>query len=204
MKSNLNLQGKRIFIKNYENLIYYVKIDNNKYLSLSQMNCSKNARIVNIKLLDNTNNILIYKHFNETHTNKFKLLKLYKKIYLNIITIINNLYDVYIVSRQINDNIFYDKLYYDNENSLSNTNEKRLSYKVFLKNTIESILLHISSNDKRIVLLRNIYYKLHLKCLKGWEIDIMKDDNETYNKYLTLVEKYENNTQPFKHFKCSL
>ena len=91
---NLNLQGKRIFIKNYDNLIYYVKIDNNKYLSLIQMNCDKNTRIVNNKLLDNTNNILIYKHFNETHTNNFKLLRLYKKTYLNRITIINNFYHV--------------------------------------------------------------------------------------------------------------
>ena len=34
----------------------------------------------------------------------------------------------------------------------------------------------------------------------------MKDDNETYNKYLILVEKYENNTKPYrdtlKDYEC--
>ena len=193
-----NLQGKRIFIKNYDNLIYYVKSDDDKYIRLIQMNCDKNTIIENLKLLDNTNNILLYKHFNETHTDNYKILKLYKKTYVTQIIIITNLYDIYTITKQINNNIFYYTLHYDYEHSLFNTNEKRLIYKNYFKNTIESLLLHINSNEQRIILLRNIYYKQHLKCLKGWEIDILKEDCESYNKYLILIEKYENNNQPYR------
>ena len=50
--------------------------------------------IENLKLLDNTNNILIYKHFNETHTDNYKILKLYKKTYVTQIIIITNLYEI--------------------------------------------------------------------------------------------------------------
>ena len=66
MTENLNLQGKHIFIQNYENLIYYVNNDDEKYIYLIQMNCDKNTTINNLKLLDNTTDILIYKHFNIT------------------------------------------------------------------------------------------------------------------------------------------
>ena len=42
-----NLQAKRIFIKNYDSLIYYVKSDDDKYIRLIQMNCDKNTIIKN-------------------------------------------------------------------------------------------------------------------------------------------------------------
>ena len=199
MTENLNLQGRRIFIKNYENLIYYVKSDNDKYLTLIQMNCDKHTRILNIKLLDNSNSVLLYKHFNETNTNNCKLLKLYKTTYLTRITIINNLCDVSTIRNQINDSIFCDTLHYAYEKSLFHINIKRLVYTIYLKNTIESILSFMNSNDREIISLRNAYHKLHLKNLKDWEIDIMKiEDSETYNKYLILVEKYEKNNQSYR------
>ena len=56
--------------------------------------------IDNLKLLDNATDILIYKHYNETHTDI--ILKLHKKSYANKIIIIDNLYDVYTVTKQIN------------------------------------------------------------------------------------------------------
>ena len=198
MTENLNLRGKRIFIKNYENLIYYVKSDDEKYVRLIQMNCDKNTTIDNLKLLDNTNNTLIYKHFNETNSDNYKILKLYKKSYATQIIIITNLYDIYTITKQINNNIFYYSLHYDFEHSLFNTNVKRLIYKNYLKNTIESLLSHINSNEQRIISLRNIYYKLHIKCLKDWQIDILKEDCESHNKYLILVQKYEHNIHPYR------
>ena len=51
-------------------------------------------RSLKIKIKFNTNNILIYKHFNETHTDNYKILKLYKKTYVTQIIIITNLYDI--------------------------------------------------------------------------------------------------------------
>ena len=105
---------------------------------------------------------MLYKHFNVTHTNNFKILKLYKNTYIKRIIIINNLYNVYTKTIEINDNIFYYSLHYDYENSLFNKNIKRLVYNSYFKNTIESILLYIDSNDKAIINLRNAYYKTHL------------------------------------------
>ena len=57
-----NLQTQYIFIQNYENLIYYVNNDDEKYIYLIQMNCDKNTIIDNLKLLDNTTDILFYLH----------------------------------------------------------------------------------------------------------------------------------------------
>ena len=94
MTENLNLQGKHIFIQNYDNSIYYVNHDDDeKYIYLIQMNCDKNTIIDNLKLLDNTTDILIYKHYDLTKSNI--ILKLHKKSYANKIIIIDNLYDVY-------------------------------------------------------------------------------------------------------------
>ena len=189
-----NLQGKRIYIKNFENNIYFVKNDDDKYIRLIKMNCDKHTTFSNTKFLDNNNSISLYKHFNETHTDNIKILKLYKKTYITQIIVITNLYNVYTKTIEINNNIFYYSLHYDYENSLFNKNVKRLVYNNYLKNTIESILLYIDSNDKAIISLRNAYYKTHLKNIKEWEIDIMKnDDIETYNKYLILVQSYEHN-----------
>ena len=191
---NLNLKNKHIFIKSFENLIYFVINDDEKYLRLIQMNCDNHTTFSNTRFLDNNNSITLYKHFNITHTNNFKILKLYKKTYIKRIIIINNLYDVYTITKQINNNIFYYSLHYDYENSLFNKNIKRLVYNNYFKNTIESILSYTNSNDKAIIILRNAYYKTHLKNIKEWEIDIMKnDDIETYNKYLILVQSYEHN-----------
>ena len=177
-----NLRTQYIFIQNYDNSIYYVKHDDDeKYLYLIQMNCDKDTIINNLKLLDNTTDILIYKHFDFTQSNK--ILKLHKKSYANKIIIIDNLYDVYTVTKQINNNIFYYSLHYNYEYSLFHTNEKRLIFKNYLKNTILVLLSHINSNNKRIITLRNIYYKLHIKNLKDWQIDIIKEDSESYTKF---------------------
>ena len=53
-----NLKNKHIFIKNYDNSIYYVSSDDNKYIQLIQMNCEKHTIIDNLKLLDNATDIL--------------------------------------------------------------------------------------------------------------------------------------------------
>ena len=197
MTENLNLQGKHIFIQNYDNSIYYANHDDDeKYIYLIQMNCDKNTIIDNLKLLDNTTDILIYKHYDLTKSNI--ILKLHKKSYANKIIIIDNLYDVYTVTKQINNNIFYYSLHYNYEYSLFHTNEKRLIFKNYLKNTILVLLSHINSNNKRIITLRNIYYKLHIKNLKDWQIDIIKEDSETYTKFLILVQKYEHNTNLYR------
>ena len=95
MTENLNLQGKHIFIKWFENSIYYVSSDDNKYIRLIQMNCDKHTTFSNTKFLDNNNSISLYKHYNVTHTDNFKILKLYKKTYITQITVITNLYNVY-------------------------------------------------------------------------------------------------------------
>ena len=108
-----NLQGKRIFIKNFENNIYYVKQDDNKYIQLIELICDKNTTIDNLKLLDNTIDILIYKHYNETHTDI--IIKLHKKSYENKIIIIDNIFNLYTVTKQINNNIFYYSLHYNYE-----------------------------------------------------------------------------------------
>ena len=195
-----NLQGKRIFIKNFENNIYYVKHDDNKYIRLIKMNCDKHTTFSNTKFLDNNNSITLYKHFNETHTNDIKLLKLYKRTYITQIIVIANFYDVYTKTIEINNNIFYYSLHYGYEQSLFNKNVKRLVYNNYLKNTIESILMYINSKDKAIICLRNAYYKTHLKNIKEWEIDTMKnDDIETYNKYLILIQSYENNNHLYRN-----
>ena len=90
-------------------------------------------------------------------------------------------------------------MHYGYEQSLFNKNVKRLVYNSYLKNTIESILLYIDSNDKAINSLRNAYYNTNLKNIKGWEIEIMKnDDIDTYNKYLILVESYEHNNHRYR------
>ena len=116
------------------------------------------------------------------------------------IIIINNLYNVYTKTIEINNNIFNYSLHYDYENSLFNKNVKRLVYNSYLKNTIESILLYIDSNDKAINSLRNAYYNTHLKNIKEWEIEIMKtDDIDTYNKYLILVQSYEHNNHLYRN-----
>ena len=164
------------------------------------MNCDKHTTFSNTKFLDNNNSISLYKHFNETHTNDIELLKLYKKTYITQIIVITNFYDVYTKTIEINNNIFYYSLHYGYEQSLFNKNVKRLVYNNYLKNTIESILLYIDSNDKAIISLRNAYYKTHLKNIKEWEIDIMKnDDIETYNKYLILVQSYEHNNHIYRN-----
>ena len=164
------------------------------------MNCDKHTTFSNTKFLDNNNSISLYKHFNETHTNDIELLKLYKKTYITQIIVITNFYDVYTKTIEINNNIFYYSLHYGYEQSLFNKNVKRLVYNNYLKNTIESILLYIDSNDKAIISLRNAYYKTHLKNIKEWEIDIMKnDDIETYNKYLILVQSYEHNNHLYRN-----
>ena len=200
MTENLNLQNKHIFIKSLENLVYFVINDDGKYLRLIQMNCDKHTTFSNTKFLDNNNSISLYKHFNETHTDNFKILKLYKKTYITQIIVITNLYNVYTKTIEINNNIFYYSLHYGYEQSLFNKNVKRLVYNNYLKNTIESILLYIDSNDKAIISLRNAYYKTHLKNIKEWEIDIMKnDDIETYNKYLILVQSYEHNNHIYRN-----
>ena len=200
MTENLNLQGKHIFIKSFENLIYYVSSDDNKYIRLIQMNCDKHTTFSNTRFLDNNNSISLYKHYNITHTDNFKILKLYKKTYITQIIIITNLYNVYTKTIEINNNIFYYSLHYDYENSLFNKNVKRLVYNSYLKNTIESILLYIDSNNKAIISLRNAYYKTNLKYIKEWEIDIMKnDDIETYNKNLILVQSYEHNNHLYRN-----
>ena len=199
MTENLNLKNKHIFIKSFENLIYFVIQDDEKYLRLIQMNCDNHTTFSNTRFLDKNYSITLYKHFNITHTNNFKILKLYKKTYITRIIIINNLYDVYTKTIEINNNIFNYSLHYDYENSLFNKNIKRLVYNSYFKNTIESILLYIDSNDKAIISLRNAYYKTHLKYIKEWEIDIIKnDDIETYNKYLILVQLYEHNIHLYR------
>ena len=43
MTENLNLQNKHIFIKSFENLVYFVIQDDGKYLRLIQMNCDKHT-----------------------------------------------------------------------------------------------------------------------------------------------------------------
>ena len=199
MTENLNLRNKHIFIKSFEILVYFVIHDDGKYLRLIQMNCDKHTMFSNTKFLDNNNSITLYKHFNVTHTDNFKILKLYKKTYITQITVITNLYNVYTKTIEINYNIFYYSLHYDYENSLFNKNVKRLVYNSYLKNTIESILSYLNSNNKAIISLRNAYYKTHLKYIKEWEIDIMKnDDIETYNKYLILVQSYEHNNHLYR------
>ena len=60
--------------------------------------------------------------------------------------------------------------------------------------------MYIDSNDKAIISLRNAYYKTHLKYIKEWEIDIMKnDDINTYNKYLILLQSYEHNNHLYRN-----
>ena len=199
MTENLNLKNKHIFIKSFENLIYFVINDDEKYLKIIKMNCDKQTTFSNTRFLDNNNSITLYKHFNITHTNDFKILKIYKKTYIKRIIIINNLYNIYTKTILINNNIFNYSLHYDYENSLFNKNVKRLVYNSYLKNTIESILSYTDSNDKAIISLRNAYYKTHLKYIKEWEIDIIKnDDIETYNKYLILVQLYEHNIHLYR------
>ena len=79
MTENLNLKNKHIFIKSFENLIYFVIQDDEKYLRLIQMNCDNHTTFSNTRFLDKNYSITLYKHFNITHTNNFKILKLYKK-----------------------------------------------------------------------------------------------------------------------------
>ena len=59
-----NLKHKRIFIKNYDNNIYYVKNDGKTYLTLIQMKCDNELKLSNNILLITSNDALIYKHFN--------------------------------------------------------------------------------------------------------------------------------------------
>ena len=46
------------------------------------MNCDNHTTFSNTRFLDKNNSITLYKHFNITHTNNFKILKLYKKTYI--------------------------------------------------------------------------------------------------------------------------
>ena len=75
---NFNLQGKHIFINNFENLIYFVIQDDEKYLRLIQMNSDNHTKFSNTRFLDKNNSITLYKHYNVTHTNIFKITIIYK------------------------------------------------------------------------------------------------------------------------------
>ena len=57
MTENLNLKNKHIFIKSFENLIYFVIQDDGKYLRPIQMNCDKHTTFSNTRFLDNNNSI---------------------------------------------------------------------------------------------------------------------------------------------------
>ena len=189
-----NLKHKRIFIKNYDNNIYFVKNDGKKYLTLIQMKCDNELKLSNNILLITSNDALIYKHFNisDAYNDYQTTFKLYKKNYIDNVTVIKNIDDVYIVTTQSNNN-YINNLYHDYENSLFYKNHKKLTYKIYIKNCIASIIRHLDSTNYNTIKRRDEFYNLHLKNIFNHQIEIIKDDDdkELYQNYLIILKKYD-------------
>ena len=99
-----------------------------KTSTLIVMKCDKFLSIDNNILLRSCADKLIYKHFclSDANNDTSKLIKLYKKTYIQFIKIIDNIDDVYIITTKTNNN-FVDELHHDYNTSLFYTNEKRFS-----------------------------------------------------------------------------
>ena len=110
------------------------------------MKCNNEWKISNNILLISRNDALIYKDFDISDASKEtqKESNHIKNMYNNI-TIIENLDDAYIITTQT-DNTYINNLYYDYENSQFYQNDKRLTFQIYIKNCIESIIRHIDSN----------------------------------------------------------
>ena len=160
------------------------------------MKCDKELKISNNILLISCSDASIYKHLNisDAHNddNIQTTFKIYIKNYIDNITIIENLENVSIITSKI-DNTFINELCYDYQNSLFYKNDKILSYKIYIKNCIESVIRHLNSTNYNTIKRRDEFYNLHLKNIFNHQIEIIKthDDKELYQNYLIILKKYE-------------